>query len=260
MKWLVDASLASGLLIDDNNRAFEYVYPFDALYTILGGELPSIKHNALLPFALPETLDLRLKADVKVKNDTYKFRSTLDGRRFQVDFTEIKLWLTNFKRVILPFEIAHLELPEEIDIYVDVSNSSKIDSLKLNNMGIALDFDQLGLAKVLSIIATCPVDSYYIFGCLTNDDIKSLSDINNLIIQTNKPFIDSINGLTYIDSELKDITDAQYEYDQNSLTENCKCFTCTVHTRSYLHHLYKNTPILAVQLLAKHNLNSVLFK
>ncbi len=255
MKWLVDASMQSGLLIENNNNALEYVYPFDALFTVLGGQISNLENSYLLPFGLPKILDLRLKPDVKIKNDLYKFRSTLDGRRLQITIDDLKPWLVEFDRLILPFEMASIDLPSNIDVYVDVSKSSKLESLKLNNIGAALDFDLLGLTKVIEITKLLVVDSFYVFGDLSIEDIKSLSHINNLIIQSNTPLEQAMSGFCSIENKLVSIIEPHYEQDQKSLIDNCQCFTCLKHTRSYLHHLYKNTPILAIQLLAKHNMH-----
>lgn len=51
------------------------------------------------------------------------------------------------------------------------------------------------------------------------------------------------------------ITNSQYRESKKPLMENCKCYTCSRFTASYLHHLLVEKEILGARLLTIHNLN-----
>lgn len=58
------------------------------------------------------------------------------------------------------------------------------------------------------------------------------------------------DGQTYLD-----IRDAQYQLDTTTLAKDCHCKACLApYTKTYLHHLYQETPLLAERYLAMHNL------
>lgn len=58
-----------------------------------------------------------------------------------------------------------------------------------------------------------------------------------------------------------DIQNPQYRLDTRILAEDCTCKICrTPFTKSYLHHLYQETPLLAERYLALHNLSARLMR
>ncbi len=50
------------------------------------------------------------------------------------------------------------------------------------------------------------------------------------------------------------IGSATYRFDLKPLDENCKCFVCKEHSRSYIHHLFKTKEENAKKYIAFHNL------
>lgn len=57
-----------------------------------------------------------------------------------------------------------------------------------------------------------------------------------------------------IDSRLRiDITNAQFREDISPIDPRCSCFTCTNHTRQYVHHLFREDELLAYRLATIHN-------
>lgn len=52
-----------------------------------------------------------------------------------------------------------------------------------------------------------------------------------------------------------DITKAEFRDDTGPIDPDCTCFTCTHHSRSYLHHLFKAEELLAYRLATLHNLH-----
>ncbi|XP_035913862.1 queuine tRNA-ribosyltransferase accessory subunit 2 [Anopheles stephensi] len=52
-----------------------------------------------------------------------------------------------------------------------------------------------------------------------------------------------------------DTTDAQWAEDFGPLLAGCRCYTCTKHSRAYVHHLYNTREMLGPILLMMHNLH-----
>ncbi len=50
------------------------------------------------------------------------------------------------------------------------------------------------------------------------------------------------------------IRNAQYAIDETPLDAQCACYTCTNHTRAYLHHLVRAGEMLGATLMTLHNL------
>lgn len=58
-----------------------------------------------------------------------------------------------------------------------------------------------------------------------------------------------------------DISQVQYRLDVSVLVKDCLCKTCLQpYTKSYLHHLYSETPLLAQRYLAIHNLSCLIHR
>lgn len=51
------------------------------------------------------------------------------------------------------------------------------------------------------------------------------------------------------------ITNAQFRDDQKPIDATCSCYTCTHHTRAYLHHLFDTNELLGYRLATIHNLH-----
>ena len=50
------------------------------------------------------------------------------------------------------------------------------------------------------------------------------------------------------------LKNARHADDPRPLDEHCSCYTCTHHSRAYLHHLLKANEVLGLMLLTRHNL------
>jgi queuine tRNA-ribosyltransferase len=48
---------------------------------------------------------------------------------------------------------------------------------------------------------------------------------------------------------------AQFREDNLPIDPECTCFTCTHHSRAYIHHLFKTQELLAYRLATIHNLH-----
>jgi len=60
-------------------------------------------------------------------------------------------------------------------------------------------------------------------------------------------------GLILTAEAWQDITLPDSEFSQEPFASDCECQSCQDFTRSYLHHLWSNTPLLAQRILAIHN-------
>ena len=59
----------------------------------------------------------------------------------------------------------------------------------------------------------------------------------------------------FVDETLLDLTKPEFKEQFNLLSKNCSCPTCKLNlTRAYLHHLFKEVPLLTQRYLAMHNL------
>ena len=54
-----------------------------------------------------------------------------------------------------------------------------------------------------------------------------------------------------------DIARNKFTMDFSPIDKNCGCYTCRNHTRSYLHHLFKESELLALRLASIHNLHFI---
>lgn len=55
-----------------------------------------------------------------------------------------------------------------------------------------------------------------------------------------------------------DITNSRYANDDQPIDPTCNCYTCTNHTRRYVHHLFKVKEMLGYRLASIHNLHFLL--
>lgn len=63
------------------------------------------------------------------------------------------------------------------------------------------------------------------------------------------------NGQAFVRGGTINIRNSRYSDDKTPLDPNCICYTCTNHTRAYLHHLVRSGEILGAMLMTKHNIH-----
>lgn len=63
------------------------------------------------------------------------------------------------------------------------------------------------------------------------------------------------NGQAFVRGRAINIRNAQYAIDETPLDSYCKCYTCTHHTKAYLHHLVRSNEILGAMLMSQHNIH-----
>ena len=62
------------------------------------------------------------------------------------------------------------------------------------------------------------------------------------------------NGHLFVTDGVIKIRNSRHKTDTGPLDPHCDCYTCTNHSRAYLHHLDKCNEILGAQLNTIHNL------
>ena len=62
------------------------------------------------------------------------------------------------------------------------------------------------------------------------------------------------NGQAFVRGGTMNIKNSQYTYDERPIDEKCSCRACKLHSRSYIHHLFKADEILGAMLLTEHNI------
>lgn len=67
------------------------------------------------------------------------------------------------------------------------------------------------------------------------------------------------HGLLYTADGIMNMKNARWRDDFNSIDESSPAATSRVHTRAYLHHLFRCEEILAMQIATLHNLSFFLW-
>ena len=63
------------------------------------------------------------------------------------------------------------------------------------------------------------------------------------------------NGQAFTSKGELQLRNALYKEDFNPIDDECDCFACKNHTRSYIRHLFNTQEILGLKLVSLHNLN-----
>ena len=79
-------------------------------------------------------------------------------------------------------------------------------------------------------------------------------EIELLEMKTLPPSRGELEGGSSQVEQTINIHNAQHRIDTQPIDTTCDCYTCTHHTRAYLHHLFKAEELLAYRLATIHNL------
>lgn len=103
-----------------------------------------------------------------------------------------------------------------------------------------------------------------IVGCTSITEILDCIDIGGDIFDSRYPaeltedgfaLVASFNSNPNSNGSLKlNLWDPCYKTDTNPIIIGCKCFSCSRHTRCYIHHLLNVNEMLGLSLLSYHNL------
>ncbi len=131
----------------------------------------------------------------------------------------------------------------------------------LNPPGIAVGGISVGEAKaeiyktMAYTLSKLPKDKpRYLMGIGTPEDlifgILCGADMFDCVMPTRI----ARHGTFYTSNGRKIIKNAEYINDFSSLDKNCKCYTCSNHTKAYIRHLFKAKETTGPTLLSIHNI------
>lgn len=256
--WFIDPTQASGQLLENKGPSFlSGSYPFNAFYLLMDGLVENISNKAFMPLGKPTLLHLTHDENNKAKKDSYRFQNPSNGQKLKFELDELIAWCAPFEGVVLPLPLKDL-LPnsnQQLFIELEPNKIEKQLSIISDYDGIALKISEtFSIKNLLSFIENHPKRHCYVYGDIGISDYKILKGLPNLSIQSNDPLQSAMDGLVYTLDQIIDIKEESFKLDQAPIEANCECSTCRDHSLSYLHHLYSNTPILTIQLMARHNL------
>ena len=258
--WFIDPTVESGQLIENKGNSSQPLsYPFNAFYQLMQGESSNIGDPALMPMGTPTLLHLKQDEAHKIKQQSYRFQNPANGQKIKLEFEALQAWCQPFKILVLPIALKALGYTDtqQVFIEIDINKLEKQSSLLSDNHGIALHLtDSMQVTHMIDLIEKDESRKWYIYGDINPSAYQQLQALDNVAIQTNTPLQTALDGLALNSSnEFIDVKNKQFVLEQAPIDSNCQCNTCQNHTLSYLHHLYSNTPILTIQLLAQHNSN-----
>jgi len=94
----------------------------------------------------------------------------------------------------------------------------------------------------------------YIMGVGTPENLVELVGMGCDMFDCVMPSRNARNGQLFTTTGTKNIYNAKFRFDKNSIDENCDCYTCQNYSLSYLRHLYKSRELLAYRLNTIHNI------
>jgi len=94
----------------------------------------------------------------------------------------------------------------------------------------------------------------HLLGIGTPEDILAAVAVGCDTFDCVTPTRNARNGSLYTYTGRMSIGRQDYATDQRPIEDDCDCYTCKNHSRSYLRHLFKSQEILASSLLSIHNL------
>lgn len=258
--WFIDPTVASGQLIENKGSSSQPLsYPFNAFYQLMHGESNNIHNPALMPMGMPVLLHLKQNDAHKVKQQSYRFQNPANGQRLTLKFEALQAWCQPFKSLVLPIALKALGCTDTQQVFIEIDHNKfeKQSSLLSENHGIAIHLsDGLQITQIIDLIEKDENRQWYIYGDINPNTYQQLLAFDHVEIQTNAPLQAALDGLGLNSSnEFIDVKNKQFVLEQAPIDSNCQCNTCQSHSLSYLHHLYSNTPILTIQLLAQHNSN-----
>lgn len=114
---------------------------------------------------------------------------------------------------------------------------------------------QVPTAQLLDLLNRLEV-SAVVLNTANTKPFEAFEHINPARIES-EVFAKAHMGAFWDGQYYQDIGSPHHRLDTTTLAEACPCVTCQApYTKSYLHHLYQHTPLLAERYLAMHNLTS----
>ena len=141
--------------------------------------------------------------------------------------------------------------------YEDLRRESArgLAALGVDGFGIggALEKDQLGTI-VRWVVEELPEDRpRHLLGIGDPTDVFIAVENGADTFDCVAPSRNARNGTVYHPRKRFHLTNGSYRRDFGPIDDTCDCYTCTNHTRAYVHHLFKAKEMLASTLATIHN-------
>ncbi|WP_051555177.1 hypothetical protein [Legionella fairfieldensis] len=188
------------------------------------------------------------------RRGTYTIRSPYDGSMVSIDNKALVSLMISLQPdvVILPDDfIEHgFVLPETIKWFAAPKEVSQVAGC-----GRYLFYDEKRLfCEFIELIRQTNPELVYVSGNFTLSQIRELSMLGVLFVESDKPATNALSGQVYTEQGLLDLCDVKMAHQQERIEPNCSCPTCTQgFSRAYLHHLLIQTPLLCQRFLIHHN-------
>ncbi len=147
-------------------------------------------------------------------------------------------------------------------IYEDLRMKSAVELEKMDFDGYAVGGLAVGegqdiMFEVLNYIAPALTQNKprYLMGVGKPSDILGAVQRGIDMFDCVLPSRSGRNGQAFVRSGTINIRNSRYSDDRTPLDSNCSCYTCSNHTRAYLHHLVRSSEILGAMLMTKHNIH-----
>lgn len=95
----------------------------------------------------------------------------------------------------------------------------------------------------------------YLMGVGTPENLLEAIDRGMDMFDCVMPTRNARNGMLFTRDGSLNIRNAAFKADFTPIDPECRCYTCSRHTRAYLRHLFQAKEILALQLATLHNLS-----
>ena len=184
--------------------------------------------------------------DVKAISLNIKNLLLRPGLDFLLNHDSIRNYFAWDKKIILNCDSLQFNAKNEFLVRSEIDGNkfvfNKDDVLKLID---ALDLD---------LVISDKEHPEYLVGSFDINFMLKHKDNQNIYIENYKPARDAYNGIFYRDTQEQNVLEDKWEFEFSHLDKKCNCYTCSSDfTCAYLHHLLKNTPLLAQRLLILHN-------
>jgi len=204
-----------------------------------------------------ETLILNASLPHKNIDGIYALQSDYDGQRIEVSALQVLelieklapdmvilpegLWTQNRERCEALPSTMRLYLPAK-EWLMDVSTTRPLGVYFSDTLTV---LDQLQQFKQQSCYVSGDIDLTRMIACM-----KAGANF----IESDRPMRDAGNGLVYGREGILSLSSDSETMRFEPIDQACLCPTCKQSlTRSYLHHIIKETPTLGVRFLAQHN-------
>lgn len=183
--------------------------------------------------------------------DSYTLRSRYDGSKITIHRSKLIALINQLQpdTVILPLGSHHdcQQLSNTIMPYYSLNESIDASDRAIGRY-LTIDCDTPFIPKQLGS------EPLYVIGNVNRLSPSINAFLANYFVESDKPAVDGLNGLIYSREGTLNILNDSMRNEHRLLDDNCQCQTCqSSFTRSYLHHLLQQTPLLAQRYLIQHN-------